>query len=97
MAAASGAAVARAEAGHGNLARGTPVDRAFLLTEPLHLAHPHAGRGQQVVDMPAQRLFPGKVPAYPRFEIARCATRINVAARRKGEFAKPPDYDAYRL
>lgn len=67
---------------------GSAIDRAFILGITSYADNAHAGRGEQVVDVPTQRLFAPQVARDARCEVAPRRTRINVTA---GGEAKPPE------
>ena len=91
MAAATHAAVGCAEVGYRQVTSGSVIDRAFILAVTSHTNDPHAGRGEQVVDVPAQGFLAAQVACDARLEVAPRRTRINVTAGGEGKPPEPSD------
>ena len=97
MTSATGAAVARAEARHSDLAGRSLVDPAFRFVEAAHVCDPDAWCVQEVVDVPAQALRGRKVPVNARLEIPPRAPGVDVTSCRESENAKRTDRNADRV
>lgn len=94
--AAAVAAVRRAEAGHRDAAARAAVQAALAACGAQHADDAHARRGEQMVDVPAQRLVRAQVTRDPRLQVAAGRARVHVAAGREVELAEPPDQPVQR-
>lgn len=91
MTAATHAAVGCAEAGHRQATSGSAIERAFILGITPYADDAYAGRGEQVVDVPAQGFLAAQVACDARLEVAPRRTRINVTAGGEGKPPEPSD------
>ena len=94
VAATTATAVARPKARDWHTAGSTLIDLALGIAKTPDLKDANTGRGKKVVDVPAHLFRWRQMPADPCLEVAQCASRIDIDARREEVFAESPDLNA---
>jgi hypothetical protein len=97
VAAATVLAVRGAETRYGNVTRGGPIELAFVGDGTGDFRHRNIGRGEQIVDVPAQGFFPAQVAGDAGLEVALRRAGVDVMAGGKVELTQAAHGDAQRL
>lgn len=97
MAAATAPAVRGAETRHRNDTRGGLIQIAFTGLGADDVRDRHAGRHEQMVDVPARGFLPPQVAGDAGLEVAPGRAGVDVAARREIEFPEAADGEAQGL
>jgi len=88
---AAGAAIGRAKSSHRNAAASSAIQRTFAAPGANHIDDANTGCGEQVIDVPTQRLFLAEMACDAGLDMALRRTGVHVPSSRKIECTQAAD------